>query len=122
MVPQMSFVDAVKTCVMEKYFFKFEGRARRSEYWWFALATGLLSCALQMCGKWGAILGSIAMLALLPATWGVAVRRMHDIGKSGWALLISLIPLVGAIILLVWSCKDSQQNENQYGPSPKYQA
>lgn len=115
----MGFVDAVKTCVMEKYLFKLEGRARRSEYWWFALATSLLSCALQMCGKVGAILAGIAMLALLPATWGVAVRRMHDIGKSGWALLVSLIPLVGAIIVIVWTCKDSQPGDNQYGPNPK---
>ncbi len=118
----MNFVEAVKTCVMEKYFFKLEGRARRSEYWWFALATSLLSYALQMCGDVGAIIGGIVSLALLPASWGVAVRRMHDIGKSGWALLISLIPVVGAIILIIWACKDSQQTENQYGPSPKYQA
>ena len=116
----MTIVDAVKTCVMEKYLFKFEGRARRSEYWYFALATGLITTVLQMCGNVGAIIGSLVSLALLPAGWGVAVRRMHDIGKSGWALLVSLIPIVGTFVVLYWACKDSDKTENQYGPSPKY--
>ena len=57
-------------------------------------------------------------LAFLLPSLGIAVRRLHDIGKSGWWIFISLIPLIGAIILLVWWCKDSQMEPNEYGPVP----
>lgn len=57
-------------------------------------------------------------LAFLLPSLGIAVRRLHDIGKSGWWMFISLIPLIGAIILLVWWCKDSQMEPNEYGPVP----
>lgn len=66
------------------------------------------------------ILFVVWLLTLLPA-WGVAVRRLHDIGKSGWSLLIAIIPIIGSIILLIWEVKDSDQNANQYGESPKYE-
>ena len=57
-------------------------------------------------------------LAFLLPSLGIAVRRLHDIGKSGWWMFISLIPLIGAIILIVWWCKDSQMEPNEYGPVP----
>lgn len=60
----------------------------------------------------------IVGLALLLPSLGLCVRRLHDIGKSGWWWLLALIPIVGAIILIVWFCKDSQPTENQYGPIP----
>ena len=56
---------------------------------------------------------------IIPA-WAVTVRRLHDIGKSGWWWLIALIPIVGSLVLLVWSCQDSDVCENKYGSSPKY--
>ena len=62
-----------------------------------------------------------AWLFLLLPSWGVLVRRMHDIGKSGWAILIALIPIIGSIILLIWEVKDSDMFANQYGESPKYE-
>ena len=62
-----------------------------------------------------------ALLFLLLPSWGVLVRRMHDIGKSGWAILIALIPIIGSIILLIWEVKDSDMFANQYGESPKYE-
>ena len=58
-------------------------------------------------------------LAIIIPSLAVCVRRLHDIGKSGWYYFIGFIPLVGAIILLVWFCQDSQIGENEYGPNPK---
>jgi uncharacterized membrane protein YhaH (DUF805 family) len=116
----MSFADAVRTCLTEKYA-TFNGRARRSEYWWFGLFQGLLSIVLTIIGSVIGFkyLGNIASLALLAPGLGVSVRRMHDIGKSGWWLLISLIPLVGWIVIIVFAVTDSNPGPNQYGPSPK---
>lgn len=110
--------------VLKKYA-DFSGRARRKEYWMFflfnvifALAMGLLS-AVPAVGGLFKILAVIYSLALLVPGLAVTVRRLHDSGKSGWYILISLIPLVGTILLLVAVCKDSQLGENQYGECPK---
>ena len=123
--PQLGFVDAVKICLTEKYC-DFNGRARRSEYWWFCLCNFVLSYVVNLIGGLisptvGMVLTCIVTLGLLLPGLGVCVRRLHDIGKSGWLVLLSFIPLVGAIILIVWCCKDSDRGQNQYGPSPKYQ-
>jgi uncharacterized membrane protein YhaH (DUF805 family) len=122
----MSFQDAVRTCLQQKYV-DFSGRARRSEYWYFFLFTiivgivaGIIDGILGTRGTAGGtgLVGAIASLALLLPGLGVGVRRLHDTGRSGWWLLIGLIPLVGAIVLLVFFVQDSQP-DNQYGPSPK---
>lgn len=123
--PQLGFVEAIKICVTEKYC-NFEGRARRSEYWWFTLANGVASYIVNLIGGLisptvGLVLCCIVGLGLLLPGLGVAVRRLHDIGKSGWMVLLALIPIVGAIILIVWCAKDGDPSPNQYGPSPKYQ-
>ena len=122
--PQLGFVDAVKICLTEKYC-DFNGRARRSEYWWFCLCNFVLSYVVNLIGGLisptvGMVLTCIVTLGLLLPGLGVCVRRLHDIGKSGWLVLLALIPLVGAIILIVWFCKDSDRCSNAYGPSPKY--
>ena len=122
--PQLGFVDAVKICLTEKYC-DFNGRARRSEYWWFCLCNFVLSYVVNIIGGLisptvGMVLTCIVTLGLLLPGLGVCVRRLHDIGKSGWLVLLALIPLVGAIILIVWFCKDSDRGSNAYGPSPKY--
>ncbi len=122
--PQLGFVDAVKICLTEKYC-DFNGRARRSEYWWFCLCNFVLSYVVNLIGGLisptvGMVLTCIVTLGLLLPGLGVCVRRLHDIGKSGWLVLLALIPLVGAIILIVWYCKDSDRGSNAYGPSPKY--
>ena len=122
--PQLGFVDAVKICLTEKYC-DFNGRARRSEYWWFCLCNFVLSYVVNIIGGLisptvGMVLTCIVTLGLLLPGLGVCVRRLHDIGKSGWLVLLALIPLVGAIILIVWFCKDSDRGPNAYGPSPKY--
>ncbi len=116
----MSFSEAIKT-VFSKYAV-FTGRARRSEYWYFFLFNVIVSAVLSALAKAVPFLGFLsavyALAALLPGI-GVFVRRMHDVGRSGWSWLFGLIPLVGAILLLVWSATDSQPGDNKYGPNPK---
>jgi uncharacterized membrane protein YhaH (DUF805 family) len=123
----MSFQDAVRTCLQRKYA-DFSGRARRSEYWFFFLfnvivsvVAGALNNVLSLPTFSGGqtLLGTIASLALLLPSLSVAVRRLHDTGKSGWFVLLGLIPVVGWIILLVFLVKDSDPAPNAYGPSPK---
>ena len=117
---QVSFVDAVKRAVTVNYF-NFEGRASRSEFWWFNLFGFLLSVILMAIlgnGTTGTVVRGIVSLALFMPSLGLSVRRMHDINRSGWWILISLIPIVGWIIYLVWACKPSDATPNQYGPVP----
>jgi len=118
---QLSFGEAVRSALINKYCC-FSGRAARSEYWWFYLFTFLIGLALEfimnMSGTVGSILSYLVCLALILPQLGVGVRRMHDIGKSGWWILINLIPLVGWILWIVWCCKDSQMTDNVYGPVP----
>jgi len=106
----------------------FAGRARRSEYWYFSLFNFLVMFVLYLIGA--ALSGGdrsgpafipyfIYVLAALLPSIGVGVRRMHDIGKSGWWLLLALIPFIGGIVILVFACTDSQPGPNEYGPNPK---
>lgn len=112
-------VEAVQA-VLGKYAV-FSGRSRRSEYWFWALATSLVSLLLTILDLvfHNSLLGLIFSLAVLLPGLTVSVRRLHDTGRSGWWLLIGLIPLVGAILLIVWMASDSQPGDNSYGPSPK---
>lgn len=116
----MSFTTAVSTC-FSKYA-TFSGRARRSEYWWFYLAFMLCILAVlilaQVVGKMGFVLVLAVDLALLLPALAVAVRRLHDTGRSGWWYLLSLIPF-GGLVLLVFTVQDSQPGPNQFGESPK---
>jgi uncharacterized membrane protein YhaH (DUF805 family) len=96
-------------------YIQYNGRARRKEYWMFALFSFICSLLLGIIP----ILGILyAMGAIVPSVC-LGIRRMHDIGKSGWWLLLALIPFVGLIVLIVFYCLDSQPGENQYGPNPK---
>ena len=117
----MSFQEAIKS-VLDNYAV-FTGRARRSEYWFWALALFIAEIVVSLLFSASRPLGWILYLVLVLGTivpgLAVAVRRLHDTGKSGWWLLIGLVPLVGAIILLVFFCIDSDPGSNQYGPSPK---
>lgn len=119
---QLSFGEAVNKVLAQNYC-NFSGRASRSEYWWYVLFTVILSFAIGFIfGIFGAVkasqwVGSLVNLALLLPGLGVCVRRLHDIGKSGWWLLIGLIPVVGWIILIVWYCQPSA-SANEYGPVP----
>ena len=116
----MSFTEAIQTC-LQKYA-TFDGRARRSEYWYWTLASGLANGLIgALFSNEGSLnlFGILLSLALFIPSLSVLIRRMHDIGKSGWAILIALVPLVGAVLLLVWECTDSQPGDNAYGPNPK---
>ena len=113
----MSFTTAIKTC-FQKYV-DFSGRARRSEYWYFSLFTTLLSMVAGILFGAESIFVSLASLAVFLPGLAVTCRRLHDIGKSGWWMLIAFVPLVGIILLLVWECKDSAPGTNAYGANPK---
>jgi uncharacterized membrane protein YhaH (DUF805 family) len=137
--PVSAFVYALK------HYADFNGRARRQEFWMFYLANLIISTILgilifitgaaaitaaisadgsidlpALASSMGIMgtLGNIVGLALTIPSLAVTARRMHDIGKSGWWMLISLVPCAGPIIFLVLLCKDSEP-ENQYGPNPK---
>ena len=99
----------------------FSGRARRKEYWMFFLIIFLISIAISIVGAMmGAeLLGMLYSLAVFIPSLAVAVRRLHDTGRSGWWFLIALIPIVGAFILLYFLVKDSDEGENAYGENPK---
>ncbi len=117
-----------------KQFADFNGRARRKEYWIYniinSIIGGLLFFLDYLLGTTidfldlgeGNSLGILylvyALFVFIPGL-AVAVRRLHDVGKSGWMLLIALIPLIGAIWLLVLYLTDSNPGENKYGPNPK---
>lgn len=110
-------------------FADFSGRARRKEYWTFALVNGAIAVLLSLldiaCGEdssaFTVIIALFAIVILIP-NLSVSVRRLHDIGKSGWYLLIGLIPLIGGLVLLVWTLMDSEPGDNQYGSNPKEEA
>ena len=111
--PEMSFGDAIKIC-FNKYA-DFEGRGRRSEFWWWYLFTFIVGIAVG----WIPVLGWIASIALWIPSLAAGARRLHDTGRSGWLQLLMLIPCIGTIILIIWWCEDSK-GDNEYGQSPKY--
>lgn len=124
---QLSFPEAVNRAIKDNYC-NFNGRASRSEFWWFELFVVILGFIITMANSFlfiathSTVIGMVLLygvnLALLLPSIGLNVRRLHDIGKSGWYIFLSFIPLVGAIILIVWYCKDSQPMPNEYGPVP----
>lgn len=120
---QVSFSQAV-SMAFDSYC-RFQGRSSRSEYWWWVLFTFILGSALSLLEL---LLGfsstaaqatnGLLSLALLLPGLGLSVRRLHDINKSGWWILLGLIPVVGAIVLIIWFAQNSQMQDNQYGPVP----
>ena len=113
--------------VLKKYAV-FSGRARRKEYWMFFLfnliITAVLALIDSLTGTFSSqaglgLLSGLYSLAVLIPSIAVTVRRLHDTGRSGWWILLGLIPIIGGIILLIFMVLDSQPGENQYGPDPK---
>ena len=108
--------------VLKNKYALFTGRARRTEYWMFFLfniVIGLGIAVIESIIGTGGILGIVFSLAMLIPGIAVTVRRLHDTGRSGWWILISLIPVIGWIILLVFMVLDSHPGDNEYGPNPK---
>lgn len=111
----------------------FKGRARRSEYWFiqlFLVITNLVVAGIDfvllgfdvdrfIANGGGGIVGLIYILVTIVPAIAVLVRRLHDTNRSGWWALIGLIPLAGAIVLLVFTVEDSTKGDNRYGASPK---
>ena len=114
----MVLVSAWKRVVAERYA-QMSGRAGRAEFWWFALSNFiivLVLAALSRASGFFLIIYVIYALALIVPSIAVSVRRLHDIGKSGWWIFIAAIPIVGGIILLVFHVMESQPGANAYGP------
>ena len=110
-----------------KRYADFSGRSRRREYWMFVLLNFVISVGVAIIDNvigsdvaaGVGVLGVLYALILLTPGLAVSVRRLHDTGRSGWLILIALIPIVGLIILIVWAAQDGQPDDNQYGPNPK---
>ena len=108
----MSFVQAVQVC-LRKYV-DFSGRAVRSEFWWFALFQLIVIVGASMFGE---TIGNVVALALVLPSLAVGARRLHDIGKSGWFLLLHLLPIIGILVLIFFWVQASQTESNEYGVS-----
>ena len=127
----MSFVEAIKSAY--RNYVNFSGRSQRSAYWWWVLfqcITGILIALAEGGGSFSSGNGSFSagvtggpisliwmLVNLLPGI-AVSIRRLHDLDKSGWWLLVAFIPLVGAIILLVWFCSKGTTGTNRFGSDP----
>lgn len=108
-----NFVDYVKT-----QYTNFNGRVSRAQYWYFILGYVIVAIPLGIIDGilfGGQVLGLLLSLALLVPSIGIGVRRLHDLGKPGWWYFMVLIPLVGAIALLVLFCMKGEDKENQFG-------
>lgn len=126
---------------MFKKYAQFNGRSRRSEYWLASVMNMIIVMAFDfimfipmmiditnngvpsgltagIMGIFGLLIFAYAMAILVPSL-AMSVRRLHDTGRSGWFLLLNLIPYIGGIIIFVFSVLDSQPGANQYGPNPK---
>ena len=117
----MNMQEAVVS-VLSKYA-TLSGRAPRSEYWWFALANLLVYIALAIIDRVilrfeNGGLATVYSLAVFVPYLAVAVRRLHDINKSGWNLLWSFLPIIGTILLIYWFCQRGNIIDNDYGPDP----
>ena len=123
------FIDTLKN-----RYAKFDGRATRSEYWYFVLFYFIFSFITSLIDMWvinpmlgataqeaaqGGILQIILALGLLVPSIAIGIRRLHDIGKSGWWMLIGFIPIIGFLVLIYFYVQDSQPGENLYGANPK---
>ncbi|WP_273691152.1 DUF805 domain-containing protein [Ketogulonicigenium vulgare] len=132
----MGLFDAIKA-VLSKYA-TFSGRARRAEYWWWALTVSVIGIALSFVDQMlfpttaikmieglavevpsmHPIFTSIFWLLTIVPTLAVTIRRLHDVDRSGWWLLIWFVPLIGWIVLLIWQVRAGTSFENRFGPDP----
>ena len=138
-VEKFNLITAYKS--MFKKYAQFNGRSRRSEYWLASVMNMIIVMAFYfimfipmmiditnngepsgltagIMGIFGLLMFAYAMAILVPSL-AMSVRRLHDTGRSGWFLLLNLIPYIGGIIIFVFSVLDSQPGANQYGPNPK---
>jgi uncharacterized membrane protein YhaH (DUF805 family) len=116
------------TDVIKKYAV-FSGRARRKEFWMFTLFSVIISIIISILdrlfgltygsGNTSGVLSTIYSLAVLLPSIGVGIRRLHDTGRTGWWLLINLVPCIGFIVYIVFAAQEGNAGDNAYGPDPK---
>lgn len=118
----MGFVEAIVSAF--KGYVNFRDRACRSEYWWYvlfgilgSLVIGLVETAMRIDPDVG-VFSTIFSLAIFLPSLAVSVRRLHDIDRSGWWLLLWMVPLFGAIVQIVWACQRGTPGSNRFGPDP----
>ncbi len=132
----MQFLEAIQTCVVKKYC-DFNGRASRSEFWWYFLGyivisyawsfiIGMITGASVMAGMDGEfhfsalqLLSYIPTIALFLPTYAVGARRLHDIGKSGWWQLLVFVCCIGFLVLIYFWVQEGDKGDNEYGPAPQ---
>jgi len=114
----MGFGEAIRTCLSKNV--TFTGRAPRAEFYFLNLFVIIASLAAGVIGAvvGARLFGEIIGLGLLLPIIAVSVRRLHDIGRSGWWMLLNFVPLIGWIVLLVWACRRGTVGPNQYGADP----
>ncbi|MDR5736673.1 MULTISPECIES: DUF805 domain-containing protein [unclassified Caballeronia] len=119
----MGFFEAVRTTFLQKYA-TFEGRACRSEYWYAYLFSMVFGTALMVLSGVAkdslialAIIVIVAIAMILPGI-AVTVRRLHDTDRSGWSALISFVPVIGGIMILIWTCSRGTIGVNRFGSDP----
>ena len=112
----MNFLESIQTCY--KKFFDFSGRASKSEYWWFQLYNAIIYVLTFVFQGDLVLLFSILIIVNLIPVYAVGVRRIHDSNKSGWLVLISLIPLIG-LYIFVLLLQDGSKGKNRFGAKPK---
>lgn len=127
----MNFVDAVKSGYQN--YVNFSGRSARSAFWWWVLFQIIANVVIALIfggghmttgnggmgmNYEGGLVANLWSLANFLPGLAVSIRRLHDIDKSGWWILIVLIPLVGWIILIVWDCQEGTKGNNRFGPDP----
>lgn len=116
----MTFSQSVRTVLVEKYA-TFQGRASRSEYWWFVLflvIVDLILASIDALMIHRQALTTLAALATVVPSLAVGCRRLHDTDRSGWWQLLGFVPLIGAIALLIFFVLPSDSSANRFGPPP----
>ena len=120
----MNFFEAIQSGFNN--YFNFSGRAQRSAFWYwtlFSIVGALIASVSDWATfgiEWGTVSpinGIFSLITFIPCI-SVAARRLHDIGRTGWWLLLILVPIVGWIILIIWYCQQGEAGTNQYGPNP----
>lgn len=109
----MSFIESIRACFSN--FANFNGRASRSEYWWFALFIVIGNVALSMVSD---MLSLVFCLAVLVPSIAAAARRLHDTDRSGWLQLIALVPLVGWLVVIYFLVQPGTAGSNRFGNAP----
>ncbi|WP_217235351.1 DUF805 domain-containing protein [Streptomyces sp. AC555_RSS877] len=109
------FIEALKKYAV------FSGRARRKEYWMYTLFVAIIYIVLAILAAVTKqpLIAVVFYLAILLPSLAVTVRRLHDTGRTGWWVLIGLVPLVGAIVMLVFLCSEGESGANKFGANPK---